>query len=450
MTRILSLVALIALLTLLSSCSGNKTSPTGSNVAQNAVGTWQDASLLVDDARNPQIAVDGNGNMIAVWTQSDGLYSDYFDANSGWGTPSKIADRTTQAVYFSNIRVAMNAKGDAVVVWVHDEMYNYFIESVRFSVGSGWGADQKLMPPYLVFSLDIALDANSNALIVWEGIASSTSRNIVYASRSLQNSGWDTPQAISTNVWNAINPHIVVDNKGNAFVFWMESDFSTTTNFYANHYMADSGWGTPELIATTSGSASWANIAFDKAGNAMALWGQSDSSSHYHVYSCRYAVGVGWGSETVIDGNTLNSTKPTLAVDSEGNFWAAWVQFNGTGIDVYSSRYVSSIGWEAPQRIGSGGNAGQPCVAADGLGSIFVAWQQYDINDLVDVNVYVNCFTAASGWGTQRQLRNSSGAADEPELVADPLGHATVIWSQSVGYTSPGVVRYGLFTSRFQ
>lgn len=426
---------------LLSAC-GNSTT---SNVPVSATSSWSSATLLINNARYPQIGADGNGNMIAIWMMSDGLYSGYFDSKLGWETPQKIAERTTQNVSFTNLHLAVNAKGDAVAAWVHEEIGNYSIQTAKYTPGSGWGAPQKLIPSSTVISMEIALDSNSDALIVWKVYGFPTT---LFASRSSSTSEWDVARSIGTNILDVGDPRLAVDHTGNALVVWAEGEY-----VYVNRYTANEGWGIPQQISTNTGGAVWTNIAFDQSGNALAIWCQSDASNHLHIYSSRY-TGNSWVSSYVIDGNTLDSIEPALAVDSEGNFLAVWVQFNGTGSDIYSSRYIASSGWDSPRSVGSGGNARSPRVVTDAMGNAFAAWQQYDPNDIYsgDAKVYVNRFKTGTGWGTSQRLNYVLGGADIPEIAVDAQGHAAVIWSQGVGETSPGsgVVKYGVFSSRFQ
>jgi len=438
-------LAAATLLCSLSSCTGDTTQSASD-------GTWQDATLHMDDARNPLIGTDGNGNTLVVWWQSDGLYSSSFNQNLLWKTPQKIVDSVSQSVSFSDVHLAVNAKGDAIAAWVQTDLGSFIqtVQTARYSASSGWSAPQQLTPPNMVFSLDVALDTNSNAFIAWEGLNPTVGRNIVI-SHSAPSSGWDSPQTFGADNRFAEFPKIAVDGAGNAFVLWLEGE-AYPNNAYVNRYSPGTGWSSPQLIATNVGPAASTNISFDTSGNAMAVWNQSDLNNHFHVYSCLYVAGNGWGSPGVVDGNTLDSIEPALTGDGSGRFRAIWVQFTGTSKDIYSSRYTAGSGWDTPQLIGTGGNAGSPRVAADGLGNAFAAWQQYDPNDVNpgDAKVYANNFTAGSGWGLQRQLKNVSGGADAPGLAVDSQGHATVIWSQSVGYITLGVMKYGIFTSRYQ
>jgi hypothetical protein len=441
-------LAAAALLCSLSSCTGDK-SPSGFT---SSVGTWQEAIFLMDNAQLPVIGSDGNGNTIAVWWQSDGLYSACFNQDLGWKTPQKIVSRESQADSLSDVHLAVNAKGDAIVAWVHTDLGEFIqtVQTARYTVSSGWSPPQQLTPLNMVFTLDVALDSSSNAVIAWEGLNPTSGRNIV-VSHSMSASGWDSPQTFGVDNRFAQYPKIAVDSAGNAFVLWLEGE-SYPNNVYVNRYSPGTGWSLPQQIATDVGPAAWTNISFDESGNAMAVWGQSDSSDHSRIYSCRYVAGSGWGSAGIVDSNTLDSIQPALCVDSSGSFRSVWAQLTGTSSDIYSSRYTVGSGWDAPRLIGTGGNARSPRVATDGLGNAFAAWQQYDPSDVNpgDAKIYANRFTAGSGWGSQTQLKNASGGADAPGLAVDSLRHATVIWSQSVGYITSGEIKYGIFAGRFQ
>ena len=419
-----------------------------------STGQWSNAELVLANISYPQISVktgtDGKGNTLAVYNQPDGIYALFFTTHSGLSTPQKIADNPEQYVSFNKLHLAVNDRGDAIAAWVHDQIGNTYIQTVRYTFGSGWERPRQLPTPNLVFSLDIALDADGNSAIAWEGWDASDVQRHIFASRSLSASEWEAPVLVSTSIWNAQYPRIAMDNTGNAFVLWVEGQFYTSS-VNVSRYATNSGWRPPQLIASNSGPAAWTNIAFDDDGNAMALWGQSDGTGHDHIYSCRYAAGTGWGSSVVVDSNTLDSIEPALTLGTNGSFLAIWVQLNGTGSDIYSSRHDAASGWETPRMAGAGGNARSPHIAADGAGNVFVAWQQYDPNDIYsgDANVYVNRFTDESGWRRQKQLKNTLGGAGVPEISVDSNGHATAVWLQSVA-SPPATMLYGMFYSRFQ
>lgn len=86
---------------------------------------WGIASLLetdnAGDAYSPQVAVDGIGNVTAVWKQSDGkrfsVYANRFVNGVGWEGVKQIEDGTATQVSASAPLVTYDATGYAMVAW---------------------------------------------------------------------------------------------------------------------------------------------------------------------------------------------------------------------------------------------------------------------------------------------------------------------------------------------
>jgi len=72
------------------------------------------------DAYYPKIAIDANGNAVAVWSQYDGtrlnIWANRYVAGTGWGTAALIETDNAGAAVLP--RVAMDANGNAIAVWV--------------------------------------------------------------------------------------------------------------------------------------------------------------------------------------------------------------------------------------------------------------------------------------------------------------------------------------------
>jgi hypothetical protein len=231
---------------------------------------------------------------------------------------------------------------------------------------------------------------------------------------------------------------------------WFEGD-SSTNKVYVSR-CTKTVLGSPEQIASLPGSsAAWTNIVVDDSGNAMSLWGQA-STLTFHTYACRYTPADGWGAAERIDDSPFDAIDQFLSVDPSGNFNAVWTQrTENVTSDIYSRRYTPSGGWQIPLRVGIGGIARSPRIAADAIGNLFVTWMQYDLDGpfSADANVYVNHSIAGSGWVTQQQLKNALGGADEPVLAVHQPGRAMVMWSQSTGSVG-GLVEHGIFFSIYE
>jgi len=99
--------------------------------------TWSAAELIESDdagnANNPQIAMSADGDAIAVWNQSDGtrvnIRANRFDGST-WGAAELI--ESDDAGNANNPQIAMNADGDAIAVWNQFDGSRYDIWSNRY------------------------------------------------------------------------------------------------------------------------------------------------------------------------------------------------------------------------------------------------------------------------------------------------------------------------------
>ena len=88
--------------------------------------SWGTAELIETDnagsAYDPRIAFDGSGNAIAVWEQSDGtrnnIWANRFNGTS-WGTAELI--ETDNAGSAGNPQIAIDGSGNAIAVCRHDD-----------------------------------------------------------------------------------------------------------------------------------------------------------------------------------------------------------------------------------------------------------------------------------------------------------------------------------------
>ena len=106
------------------------------------VPSWGTAVLIETDdsgnAENPQIAVDEDGNAIAVWQQHDGvrhnIRANHYSPGAGWGTALPVE---TDEENHQNPQIAVNKCGDALAVWRHHNGTRYDIWACCYTAGNG-------------------------------------------------------------------------------------------------------------------------------------------------------------------------------------------------------------------------------------------------------------------------------------------------------------------------
>jgi Bacterial Ig-like domain len=231
-------------------------------------------------ARSSRLAMDADGNVLAVWAQSDGtrnnIWSNRYDAVTGWGTSALI--ETDDAGTASFPRVKFDSHGNATAVWYQSNGTVSTIRSNRYVAGTGWGS---AIPIEGVHAGDAALarlavDPSGDAIVAWE--QSDGTRVSIWSNRYSIASGWGTETMIQPPpAGDAAEPWVDIDSHGNALTVWTQSD-GTHTTIWGNRYLAGTGWGTAAPIETnTASDASTATVVMDANGAALAVWEQVDA-----------------------------------------------------------------------------------------------------------------------------------------------------------------------------
>ena len=348
---------------------------------------WRTAQLIetenIGSAQSPQVAVDGNGSAVAVWCQSDGagfdhIWSSRYVAGIGWILPQFIEEEGIEPL---DPQVGIDGLGNAVSVWQESDGIRYSLYSGRYIAGIGWGTAQLIETDDSgdAANQQIRVDRSGNAIAVWQ--QHDGTRNNIWSSYYIAGIGWILPQLIETdNSGDAARPEIDLDGSGNAVAVWNQSD-GARDSIWSNRYIVGSGWGTAQLIETDdSVDASYAEVAVDESGNAVVVWLQWDGIRG-DLWSNRYVVGSGWGTAELIETDDSGSTgSAEVGVDGNGNAVAVWYQSDGTRFSIWSNCYVVGSGWGTAELIETDdtGNAGIAQIAVDGSGNAVAVWYQSD------------------------------------------------------------------------
>lgn len=354
-------------------------------------------------------------------------------SESGWGV-ERLIEYESEDVLPTDI--AMDSSGNAMAACIFSHLGAYYVYSIRYDVGVGWGDPQ---PVYVSpdgidsswGSPKIAMDDSGNAIVVWGMLKNSYLS--IYSSRYVAGVGWGYEDLLETDdSTHAYTPQVCVDSSGNAIVVWYQWD-GVRYNIWANHYVVGTGWGTARLIEESYQSAMYVDLAGDADGNAIAAWTQDDGYRQV-VWANRFVAGVGWGAAQAIDSADLGSAQePRVAMDGSGNAIATWSQFDGTYWNILANRYVVGTGWGTAQIIDSetSKSAFDPDVAMDDAGNAVVAWERAETTRY---DVCANRYAVGEGWGTAQAIEDDdSGYAYRPNVGMDEQGNAIVVWSQFIG-----------------
>lgn len=336
-------------------------------------------------------------------------------------------------------RLAFDRAGNAMAVWQQAEGARTDIWANRFTNGSGWGSAVRIESTDLgsAQTPQIAVDEAGNAIAVWQ--QAEVAHTDIWANR-FSDGAWGTAVRLeSDNNGDATAPRIAIDDAGNAVALWLQSD-GTRTNLVARRFVAGA-WTAPVVIESGDGDARTPALAVDASGNALAVWTQY-AGAHTDTWANRLSAGV-WGTPVRIDVSDVGSTyEPQVAVDPVGNAIAVWAQWDGTRDNIWASRFTPSGGWGIATRIETddAGDASAAQIALDADGNAWAVWRQHD---RIRQNIWANRFTPAGGWGTATPIEaDNTGDALTPQIAVDAAG-ALAVWVQSDG------TRYNLWSNRY-
>jgi hypothetical protein len=193
---------------------------------------------------DPQIGVDPAGNALVVWYQgvlvsSTGparpeIWSNRYTAGRDWGPAVRVSDTTDGAGF---PQLAMDANGDALAVWRQSvSTTSSSVRWNRYTTAGGWGTAAVIEPDDGTFvgTPQIACDPAGNALAVWRHLGTGATSEI-RSSRYTVSGGW----AASINAGNTADvqdPAVAIDSAGNALAVWQQLDSSNVSLVWANRF----------------------------------------------------------------------------------------------------------------------------------------------------------------------------------------------------------------------
>ncbi|HEY5603316.1 MAG TPA: hypothetical protein VIM41_09420 [Gammaproteobacteria bacterium] len=407
----------------------------------------------------PRIAMDDEGNAIAVWVQFDGLPQEYglwanrYTERKGWGEPERINDYVGQA---SSPSVAMNKRGAAVVVWVEYPVFDPDNPSVsfysalwmsRYAPGTGWQEPQLVDDEALPLFPIVALDDEGNAIVAYHRINAATDAN-VYA-RHLPADGSVGAATLLQQSDTALGTahQLGMNSRGDAMVVWNEFDRDALTwKMWSNRFDPATAWSGPELIPGAEGGyIQTSGLGVDAHGNAMVAFTAMNADNYQqNAYASRYDVASGWEQPALLQAGTdFNADYLTLGMNSGGEVHVVWRELVDMWsypfvYQMHSNRYRPGIGWGESLLIGESSSnfSGSTRIAVDKKGNAFAVWLQLNPDAQTDpyayppMNVYAYRFSDRRGqWNQGRNLQPGVNEAYLPDLAMDKKGKAMAVWS---------------------
>ncbi len=399
--------------------------------SQDTARTWGAPELIGSDAGwydRPQVAMDSKGNAIVVWsTSSHSIYANRYQVGMGWGSPTLIGNDSGESY---SPRVAVNSSGDAVVVWSQFFGGYYNIYANRYRIDVGWGSPVPIETGLgNSFGPQVGMDDNGNVVVAWSRYPYGYGNGDIYANNYVaRTDSWGVATLLASS---AGAPQAVMDITGKLTVIWIRHEFlSALSNIYSISYVVGSDtWDTATLLTTIPSNAESTQVVVDGNGNMVVGWRQYDGRDGY-IYATRYRDGIGWEDALFIGPAPLAENSFRIAMDSDGNSIAVWNQYNGVYYTLYAARYaISARSWGAANLIRSNSvSAFDFRLSMDRSGNAIVVWSE---PVEFQTRIYAIRYDARTDtWGSVALIDNGINNGRQVELAMDSGGDAVAVWIQ--------------------
>jgi hypothetical protein len=427
-----------------------------------------DGVAISPDASNykPFIISDGASGSIIAW--HGGAGSDIFarrlrsDGSSapGWPATGPLVVCGANGLQEQPVLVT-DLAGGALIFWqdarngASYDIFGQHISStgqVASTANSNWVADGIPVSTaagnqYLPVAVS---DGAGGAIVVWQDGRHGTGNYDIYAQR-VDGDGnllWvpaGIPVCVAGN--NQINPTIVADGAGGAYVAWQDYRKGSEFDIYLQHLTAD-GTAFPDPRWTTSGvgacvaanSQFYPALAGDGAGGVYVAWQDFRTGTDNHIFaqhlSAEGVVATNWP----VDGSPVCQAQysqyyPVVAGDGATGVFIAWQDYrSGTTNHIYAQHLTArNGGWAADGVPISTAINGQfaPQIANDGRGGAFITW--YDSRNGATNDVY---FQQVDDRGVLSPLWDRDGLGvclapntqQFPVLATSSAGTAIMTW----------------------
>ena len=371
---------------------------------------------------NLGIAVDENGNAIAVWEQGD-VYASRFDTTSGeWEQAARLGSGW-------DVRIAMGGDGTGFAVWTNEDpvALRDDIWGSQFVVGSGWSNPALIEAEDAddAYSPYVAANSRGEAIAVWAERNDTQAR--IFASRFMPGMGWEPATRVDTRAYHLFQPRVALDDSGNAIALaGQEESNPAALDIVASRFSRTSeSWGSAMTLASGLDAVVDLELQMDPKGNATAAWAQRVASEISTVVRQFDTDNESWGVSMALPGRGS-----TLAVGASGN--AITVRRVDESHLVSNHFYAATGSWGPARTIpAESGEIDGWSVAINGdeyAVTVSRLWRSQE------VDVVANRFVRDLGWGFPMVLRKEPAKdAFAPQIEMDTHGNALVVWSQSDG-----------------
>lgn len=394
--------------------------------------TWSRPAMISSINADLSIGMDASGNAMAVWngalgTVANNLYYNYILKGDIWYVALPLSSTDGHAL-MSSPQIAIDAKSNAVVVWEElDFQQDHNISTVKAGMHPSpgeWSIVDISITKGVGRFPQVAMNASGYTVAAWRKWEQESDSPQIVQAATLQFGGeWSAPVDVSTGE----NVRVAVDKAGNAIAVWIDNNAIKSASLpYGG------SWSSPTTLSTGEGASGLA-LAMNPSGYAVAVWHENAPTS-LAIKSSTLQFGESWSApiEIPLPSPTFFLSGLDVAVGHAGNTTVVWQHETlndapfpmPNDISIQSSYLFFKGKWSKPVRVSpTEAFCYNPLIALDGSGNNFAVWNN-------DTTVQASIRPFAGKWSAPTDLSSESKNSN-PQIVVDSTGYAVVVWLSS-------------------
>ena len=309
-------------------------------VERPAGGDWSVPETIGEEptafSPEPWVAVDSAGDAIAVWKKAEVIQSAYRPAGESWGAPVAISGEESFVP-----QAAMNAAGDATVVWMAHRGGHYVVNSAYLPAGGEWEAPTLVSQPGEEGGdPQIAIDAAGDTLVAWSGEVGGA--EYVRTATRPAGGSWEAPTDASAAGEEVQSIQDAVDPEGDAIVAWAGDGRQVGEYNRVRAAFRPSGgiWETPEELTAPEGNGFPQDLVFDQSGNAAIVSEREALDATWVIEAAYRPAGGPWEAGVELSEAGDYSYDPAVVLDAPGDATAA--DGDATAVWITETRHICS------------------------------------------------------------------------------------------------------------
>jgi hypothetical protein len=349
-------------------------------------------------------------------------------ANAAFGNPIQVSPR--EQAFFP--ATAMNARGDAVVVWLRGTgnrlalRASYRRAGGRFGAAQTVGAANQTLPGSPPMRPSVAIAANGTAYVTWLRSDRRGNRRVVAAVRRPSARRFGPVKVLSTAGSSSAGPIVELDGAGNALFLWARNQGSIS-RIQSRALSAGGRLSGIQTVSPSGVNADEPDVGFDRAGNAVAVWRFGQDGVQF---ASRPRGGRFGAVQTISRPSSFEDTPQVYVAPPTGEATIAWVE---DSTDTIFTTQVPRGGQPGPIQQVGGVNSQSAEFALDGdaAGNATLLAVVTD-NEQVSTALVAVRPAGGSEFGGQEQLARVSGqlVLDQPALAVNAAGRAYALFER--------------------